>query len=74
MFFVGSHVQVRGDGSLGTVTKIASARQLLTVKTLDGQILRLRANDVRPLDAFEWRLLCSQMTAAQQDTVTERRA
>lgn len=74
MFFVGSRVQVRADGSLGTVTKIASARQLLTVKTLDGQTLRLRAADVRTLDALEWRLLCSQMAARQPGSLTERRA
>lgn len=61
MFFVGSHVQVHVDGSLGTVTKIASARQMLTVKTVDGQTLRLRANDVRTIDAIEWRLLRNQL-------------
>lgn len=70
MFFVGSQVQVRDTGCLGTVVKIASARQMLTVETTDGRTVRLRGSDVRTIDDLEWRMLSDQQ--AQEDQEAEQ--
>lgn len=59
MFYVGSYVQIR-DGRLGEVVKIASARQTLTIRTLTGEVVRLRGSDVRRIDSVEWRMLHQQ--------------
>lgn len=64
MFYVGSYVQIHSDGRLGEVVKIASARQTLTIRTLTGEVVRLRGSDVRRIDSVEWQML--QQTSIEQ--------
>ena len=57
MFTVGMYVQLVETGELGTIVGIASAKQLLTVQTVGGQLLRVTGDAVRKLDELEFRAL-----------------
>lgn len=57
MFTVGMRVQLVETGELGTIVSIASAKQLLTVRTVGGEVLRVTADAVRKLDELEYTFL-----------------
>lgn len=63
MFNVGMRVQLVDTGELGTIVSIASAKQLLTVRTVGGEVMRVTADAVRKLDELEYHALLDALGA-----------
>lgn len=67
MFMVGMRVQLVDSGELGTVVSIASAKQLLTVRTVGGEVVRVTADEVRKLDELEFHALLDAAQPVQAE-------
>lgn len=66
MYTVGMRVQMVDSGELGTIVGIASAKQLLTIQTLSGQVLRVTGDAVRKLDEIEWNALLGETASGPE--------